>query len=64
VKSRNANVGTLSKEFRSEKSDSRFKRQSVIDKMDEVIADCRLWELREGKVRTIPADKVWKELGI
>ena len=32
--------------------------------MDELIADRRLRELQEGKVRTIPADEVWKELGI
>jgi hypothetical protein len=64
MKKRRENVGIVSNEFRSEKSDSYQKRQRFIDKMDELIADRRLRELQEGKVRTIPADEVWKELGI
>jgi len=34
------------------------------DKLDEEIADRRLRELQEGKVKTIPAEEVWKELGL
>ena len=34
------------------------------DKLDEEIADRRLRELKEGKVQTIPAEEVWKELGL
>ena len=32
--------------------------------LDEEIADRRLRELQEGKVKTIPAEEVWKELGL
>ena len=34
------------------------------DKLDEEIADRRLRELEEGRTRTVPAEEVWKELGI
>ena len=34
------------------------------DKLDEEIADRRLRDLQEGKVKTIPAEEVWKELGL
>ena len=34
------------------------------DLLDEQIADKRLAELENGKVTTIPAEKVWEELGL
>ncbi|BDY13422.1 type II toxin-antitoxin system RelB family antitoxin [Hydrogenimonas cancrithermarum] len=34
------------------------------DLLDEKVADKRLKELEEGKVRTTPAEEVWKELGL
>ena len=34
------------------------------DMLDEKLASKRLKELEEGKVQTIPADKVWAELGL
>jgi predicted DNA-binding protein len=34
------------------------------DMLDEKLADKRLKELEEGSVKTIPAEEVWKELGV
>ena len=34
------------------------------DALDETLADKRLKELESGKTQSIPADEVWKELGI
>ncbi len=34
------------------------------DALDESLADKRLKELENAKVKSIPADEVWKELGL
>ncbi|MEF3191491.1 MAG: ribbon-helix-helix domain-containing protein [Campylobacterales bacterium] len=34
------------------------------DMLDEQLADKRLKELESGAVKTIPAEEVWKELGL
>lgn len=34
------------------------------DALDETIADLRLKKLEQNESRTIPADKVWEELGV
>ncbi|HFU76339.1 MAG TPA: hypothetical protein ENK66_08855 [Arcobacter sp.] len=34
------------------------------DMLDEKLASKRLKELEEGKVKTVPAKDVWKELGL
>lgn len=34
------------------------------DMLDEKLADKRLKELETGKTKTIPAEDVWKELGL
>jgi predicted DNA-binding protein len=34
------------------------------DLLDEQLADKRLKELEEGKVKSIPAEEVWRELGL
>lgn len=34
------------------------------DHLDSQLADKRIKELEEGKVKSIPADEVWKELGL
>jgi len=34
------------------------------DALDETLADKRLKDLEAGKIHTIPAEDVWKELGL
>lgn len=34
------------------------------DMLDEKVSDKRLRELQSGEVKTIPAEEVWKELGL
>ncbi len=34
------------------------------DMLDEVVADKRLQEFEDGNAKPIPAEKVWKELGL
>lgn len=58
-------LNSVSKEMNEKKSHIVEKALSMyFDYIDETIADKRLDELAEGKEKTVPADKVFKELGI
>lgn len=58
-------LNSVSVEMNEKKSHIVEKALSMyFDYIDEKIADKRLDELKEGKEKTIPADEVFKELGI
>jgi len=58
-------LNTVSSELNEKKSHIVEKALSMyLDYIDEKIADKRLDELKSGKEKLIPADEVFKELGI
>lgn len=58
-------LNSVSTELNEKKSHIVEKALSMyFDYIDEKIADKRLDELKEGKEKMIPADEVFKELGI
>lgn len=58
-------LNTLAKELNEKKSHVIENALMLyFDMLDEKISDKRLREVEEGKVKTISAEEVWKELGI